>query len=252
MGGASNTNHLYSDLAWLWPMWGDHEKEYAHYSDHVVRLIQKYASYPIRSLLDISCGGGKNAYNLKRHFLITGLDLSPAMLNLAITLNPECEFIEGDMRRFSLGRTFDSILMDDGISHMASRADLAAAFASAFHHLRASGVMVVTPDITSESFSQNKTTIAHGVDRLKPKDVDILFVENVYDPDPSDERYEATLVYLIRKKGRLRVESDRFTLGLFSLDTWQQMLSNAGFIVNQEKYEDGECEYVSFACVKPR
>jgi SAM-dependent methyltransferase len=252
MSDSSNTNRLYTDLAWLWPMWGDHAIEYARYSDHVARLIQQYAQHPARSLLDISCGGGKNAYNLKNRFLVTGLDLSPAMINLAASLNPECQFIEGDMRNFSLGRTFDAILMDDGISHMSSRTELAAALGSAFQHLRAGGVMVVTPDITKETFCQNQTTSTPGADRTRPKDVDIVFVENIYDPDTADEKYEATMIYLIRENGRLRVETDRFTLGLFSADTWTQILSNTGFVVHQEKFVDGESEYISFACSKLR
>jgi trans-aconitate methyltransferase len=34
-------------------------------------------------------------------FQVTGLDLSPTMLDLAATLNPECDFVKGDMRDFS-------------------------------------------------------------------------------------------------------------------------------------------------------
>ncbi len=38
-----DTCHLYTDLAWLWPMWGDAATEYAHYCQHVSGLIRKYA-----------------------------------------------------------------------------------------------------------------------------------------------------------------------------------------------------------------
>jgi len=38
-----DTFHLYTDLAWLWPMWGDASGEYAHYCRYVVNLIQQYA-----------------------------------------------------------------------------------------------------------------------------------------------------------------------------------------------------------------
>jgi SAM-dependent methyltransferase len=246
-----NTFRLYSDLSWLWPMWGDPAGEYARYDDHVVRLIKQYAQRPVASLLDIGCGGGKNVFNLKKHFQVTGLDLSPAMLELAATLNPACEFIQGDMRCFSLNRTFDAILMDDAISHMACRADLSAAFQTAFRHLDPGGVMVTTADVTTETFHQNQTTAAPANNKAKPDNIDVVFIENVYDPDPADENFESTILYLIREDGKLRMETDRFSLGLFPLDIWRQTLSEVGFEVHEGKYVDDENEYAIFACVKP-
>lgn len=247
-----NTFRLYSDLAWLWPMWGDPTVEYAHYCAHVNRLIRQHAQRPVASLLNIGCGGGKNVFNLKEHYQVTGLDLSPAMLKLARALNPTCEFIEGDMRSFSLGRTFDAILLDDAVSFMASRAELSAAFQVAFSHLNPGGVMVTTPDVTTETFLQNQTVATPAVNKAKPENIDVAFIENLYDPDPTDEHYEATMLYLIRENGMLRIETDRYTLGLFSLDTWRQTLSKMGFAVYEGKYVDDENAFTIFACTKPR
>lgn len=42
-----DTCHLYTDLAWLWPMWGDSATEYAHYCQHVSGLIRKHAQRPV-------------------------------------------------------------------------------------------------------------------------------------------------------------------------------------------------------------
>jgi len=60
-----DTCRLYTDLAWLWPMWGDAADEYAHYCRHVAGLIERHAGRPAGTLLDIGCGGGKNVFNLK-------------------------------------------------------------------------------------------------------------------------------------------------------------------------------------------
>lgn len=232
-------------------MWGDPTAEYAHYCAYVVRLIEQHARRPVRSLLNTGCGGGKNVFNLKEYYQVTGLDLSPAMLKLARTLNLSCEFIEGDMRSFSLGKTFDAILMDDAISFMASRADLAATFRAAFSHLNPGGVMVTTPDVTTETFLQNQTVATPAVDKTKPNNIDVVFIENLYDPDPTDEHYESTIVYLIRENGFLRIETDRYTLGLFSLETWREILSKTGFLVHEGKYADDEHTYATFACTTP-
>jgi trans-aconitate methyltransferase len=91
----TDTGRLYSDLAWLWPMWGEASVEYARFSAHISELIRRHARRPVSTLLDIGCGGGKNVFNLKKDFRVTGLDLSPEMLAQAGALNPECEFIRG-------------------------------------------------------------------------------------------------------------------------------------------------------------
>ena len=241
-----DTCHLYTDLAWLWPMWGDAATEYAHYCQHVSGLIRKYAKRPSATLLDIGCGGGKNVLNLKREFRVTGLDLSPAMLAQAKELNPDCTFIQGDMRKCRLGRTFDAVLMDDAVSHMNSRTDVVAALRTAHTHLNTGGVLIATPDVTLETFRQNKTTTTPAT----RDGLDVVFVENVYDSDPTDEQYETTILYLIRDHGRLRIETDHWTLGVFSLDTWRHVLHDTGFEVHEGRYNPAEEEHAVFTCVK--
>lgn len=215
------------------------------------RLVRARSRRPALTLLDIGCGGGRNLLNLERHFRVTGLDLSPVMVAQARALNPDCEVVEGDMRTFALGRTFDAVLMDDAISFMDDRADFAAAFRNARAHLAPGGVMVATPDVTRETFVQNRTTSTPAAARRKPPGVDVVFVENALDPDPADDRYEATMLSLIREGGALRVEVDRCLLGLFSLDTWRSVLAGIGFEVDEGRCADGEDEWTVFACVKP-
>jgi SAM-dependent methyltransferase len=157
------THKLYNELSWLWPFW-EAPEDYADYCNHVVYLISEHSQIPVRTILNIGSGGGKNVFNLKSQFEVTGIDLSPNMNALAKELNPNCEFLEGDMRDFSLNRTFDAILMDDGISHLTSRSDLTSAFEIAYQHLRPGGVMVVGPDNTTETFIQNRTVI-HTLDQ---------------------------------------------------------------------------------------
>lgn len=246
----NSTCRLYTDLAWLWPMWGDVADEYAHYCRHVAGLIERHATHPVRTLLDIGCGGGKNVFNLKGTFSVTGVDLSPAMLAQASVLNPESTFVLGDMRTFRLDRTFDAVLMDDAISYMTCLADFEAAFRTASVHLNPGGVLVVTPDVTVETFQQNKTIVTPATRKGPRDELDVVFIENVYDPDPADEHYETTVLYLIRDHGHLRIETDHWTMGLFPLDTWRRVLREAGFEVHEGQYDTGEDEYTVFACVK--
>ena len=246
-----NTWRLYTDLAWLWPLWGDAADEYAAYSRHVAALIERHAERPARTLLNIGCGGGKNVFNLKGRFRVTGVDLSPVMLAQAQGLNPDCTFVQGDMRTFRLGTTFDAVLMDDAISYMACRADFAAAIRNAHAHLNPGGVLIATPDVTTETFQQNRTIVTPATGTGARDALDVVFVENSYDPDPADDRYETTILYLIRDHGQLRIETDHWTMGLFPLDTWRRMLRGTGFDVHEGRYTSGDDDYTVFACVRP-
>ena len=111
--------------------------------------------------------------------------------------------------------------------------------------------MITTPDVTTETFLQNQTVATPAINKGKPDNIDVVFIENLYDPDPKDEHYEATMLYLIRENGILRIETDRYTLGLFPLDTWRQTLSKVGFAVDEGKYVEDENAYTIFACTKP-
>jgi SAM-dependent methyltransferase len=243
------TPRLYSDLAWLWPLWGDPDGEYAEWCAHVVAMIEKHAQREVRTLLDLGCGGGKNAYNLKRHYSVVGLDLSNEMLANARKLNPDCAFVRGDMRDFSLPERFDAILIDDAVSYMTSRDDLLRLFRVAYRHLEPGGVMVVSPDATKETFRQNETRISYAEPKAKPEGVDVVFIENNYDPDPTDDTYEGLILYLIREQGKLRVEVDHHTLGIFAADVWPTLLSEVGYEVHDDYWRPGSVK--THICVKP-
>jgi cyclopropane fatty-acyl-phospholipid synthase-like methyltransferase len=239
------TNRLYKDLAWLWPLWEDLDI-YKKESDQIARLIKKHAKIKVRTLLDMGCGGGKNASFLKKHFKLTGIDISRQMLKNARKLNPECKFHIADMRNFDLKQEFDSVFINDAHNYMTTKRDLLKCFKMAYRHLRPGGVMIVHPDQTKSTFKQNSTHVW----RSKPGDMDITFIENNYDPNPRDNTFESTFVFLIRKKGKLRIEHDFHLGGLFTLNTWRKLLKQAGFRVYEEKNNLTQ-GVPTFGCVKP-
>lgn len=219
-------NRLYEDLSWTWPIVSPPE-EYAEEGREFWRFLRSGASGRVRDVLHLGCGGGHVDANLKRHVRITGIDLSPSMLRLARRLNPEVTYRRGDMRTADLRRTFDGVLISDAVAYMRSPKDLARAFGTAFRHLRPGGAFVTYAEHVREGFEQNWTKPIRG----KRGDVEVVFVENRYDPDPRDTTFEATFLYLIRRRGHLTVETDRHVLGLFPRATWRRTLREAGFEV---------------------
>jgi len=233
-----NKNRLYKDLAWTWPIISPPEDYVKEAADHK-QLICKHSKIEVKTLLNLGCGGGHDDFGLKRYFNITGVDLSPEMLSLARKLNPENHYIQGDMRTVRLGQTFDAVCILDAVNYMLSEKDLSAAFETALTHLKPGGVFLTIVERTPKTFQQNRTkTSTHT-----KGDVEIVFVENIYDPDTQDTTYEDTFVYLIRKNGKLKVEFDRHVSGIFPLETWVSLLKKAGFSSVVQKVETEYPDY---------
>jgi SAM-dependent methyltransferase len=221
---------LYNDLAWTWPIISPPES-YVDETGEVIRLIKKYALIPVNRVINFGCGGGHNDHTLKRHFQVTGVDISENMLSLARALNPEVTYVPGDMRAVRLGDRFDAVTIFDAISYMRTIESLRAAFNTAFSHLRPGGVFVTSVEECADDFRQNKTYV-HANSR---DDIEITLIDNYYDPDPNDTWYECHLIYLIRQRGELTIETDCHLLGLFPLRTWLDEMAGAGFIVHRHQ-----------------
>lgn len=220
----ANQPRLYGDLAWTWPIISCKEN-YIEEAQQFCQLIRQYSRIEAQTLLHLGCGGGHLDWTLKQHFRITAVDLSEAMLGLARRLNPEVTYLQGDMRTVRLGQLFDAVMVADSITYMTTPQDLRAAFAAAFVHLKPGGVFCTYAEATRESFQQNKTECSSH----SAPGVDIAFYESYYDPDPADTTYESVFVFLIRRGGKLTIETDRHLGGLFPLQTWQTALEEVGF-----------------------
>lgn len=239
---------LYHDLSWLWPIISPPE-DYVDESERFTQLIRQSAGGVPTSLLHLGCGGGHNDHIFLRHFQVTGVDISGPMLDLARRLNPRAEYLQGDIRSVRLGKSFSAVAALDAINYMLSEDDLRAVFATAYGHLSPGGVFLTYAEETRERFQQNKTA---GSSHASP-DLEVTFVENLYDPNPGDTTYEATFLYLIRRKGILTIETDTNVCGVFPLDTWIKLLFEAGFEVKQfEYYQSDEGVLPVLVGVKPR
>jgi SAM-dependent methyltransferase len=64
------------------------------------------------SILDIGCGSGEPIarYLLEQGFRVTGVDSSPAIIDICKRRFPEAKWLVNDMRTLDLGRRFDGVL----------------------------------------------------------------------------------------------------------------------------------------------
>lgn len=233
----------------MWPIISPPE-HYVDEAEAAQTIIREHSKIPPKTLLHLGCGGGHLDLTLKEHFEVTGVDVSESMLILARRPNPGITYIRGDMRAIRLDRMFDAVTIFDSIDYMLTTADLKAAFATAFAHLRPGGVFLTYAEETAKRFQQNRT---RSTTRSR-SDVDITFVENAYDPGRTDTTFENTFVYMIRRGGRLEIETDQHLSGLFPFQTWLDLLREVGFqvtTVEPEGPRSEEEDYPWFVSVKP-
>jgi SAM-dependent methyltransferase len=230
-----DVRRLYGDLSWTWPIISPVE-EYEEEGELIARVIREESLISVKTLLDLGCGGGHVDFYLKKYFTVTAADISEPMLALAARLNPEVTCLMGDMRTMRLDQRFDAVVIHDAINYMLTSDDLRAAFQTAYEHLKPGGSFITFAEVIAESFQQNKTVVTSR----SRGEVEIIFIENYYDPNPKDTTYEGTFLYLIRKRGGLAVEIDHHLGGIFPLETWHRLLERTGFEVKELNWVHSE------------
>ena len=244
---------MYSDLAWTEHIIAPPE-DYVEETNLFSKVIKEHSKIEARTLLHLGCGAGGHDYTFKKHFKVTGVDISEDMLEIAKKLNPEIAYLFGDMRTIRLKENFDAVAIPDSIGHMTTLGDLRKAILTSYKHLKPGGVLLIVT-LIREEFRENNFVYTGS-----KEGVEITLFENNYVPDPARTTYEATGIFLIRRKGKLEIHSDTYTIGLFKLSTWLDLFKEIGLEVKQMKLEHsydrylvGEGEYTLqiFVCSKP-
>ncbi len=189
-------------------------------------------------MLHLGSGGGSLDCQLKTTYRVTGVDVSAAMIMHAKRVNPEVEYVCGDIRTVRLGRTFDAVLVHDAIAYMTSVTELEQVYHTAAAHLEPGGVMVALPEELRTRFVQDRTEVKTRTRGART----VTFLEVDHDPDPADHSFEAVFVLVIREGKDVRIETDRHVLGLFELYEFLDAMRSAGFDPVAEPWELSDWE----------
>src|SRR5262249_19271971 len=218
MPSVSDLPKLYGELA-SWYHLLSSPADYAEEAEFARKLIVEASSSAPVTVLELGSGGGNNASHLKAHFQMTLVDLSPGMIELSQSLNPECEHIQGDMKLIRLGRTFDAVFIHDAIMYMTNEQDVRLVLQTASLHCKLDGVLLVMPDMLRETFVSLTTHGGH--DSQTGDGRAIRYIEWTFDPDLSDTTYTVDFAYLLRERNQpVRVIHDTHVFGIFYRDTW--------------------------------
>jgi SAM-dependent methyltransferase len=111
-------------------------------SEQVMRCIERY-SPTAASLLELGCGTGAVLHGISAVGSLSGMDISPIMLDLARARLPGAEFIQGDISSFDLRRRFDVIVCTyDVLNHLPEFNRWISCFACASKHLTEGGLFI--------------------------------------------------------------------------------------------------------------
>jgi SAM-dependent methyltransferase len=219
---------MYGELAAWWPLLSAPE-EYVEEMGIIHDVLEAHRRRPIRRLLELGSGGGNDASHLKAHYEVTLSDLSPQMLAVSEALNPDCRHVQGDMRTLRLGERFDAVFIHDALAYLLTEEDLRATAATAFEHCEPGGMVLLSPDGTSETVEAS--TESGGNDA--PDGRGVRYLQWTWDPDPTDHEVVVEYAYLVREAdGSVRAYHDRHVCGLFPSATWYAALASAGFEVS--------------------
>ncbi len=124
-----------------------------------------------------------------------------------------------------LDQQFDVVIVPDSIAYMNTETDLEKALETATVHLKPGGIFLVVTHIREEFRNNNFVYTGNdGQTHLTLFENNHIIGEN---------QYEATMVYLIRQYGKLSVDHDVHTLGMYSHETWLRILEQNGLVVKE-------------------
>lgn len=244
---------VYNQFAWVDSVLNSPE-DYGKEVETYIKTIRHHSIIKPKTMLHLGCGAGMHDFTLKKHFKITGVDISKGMLAEARKLNPDIHYVHGDMRKIFLSETFDIVMIPDSIGYMVILQDLEKVISNANRHLNPGGLLFIVAH-TREEFQENNFVYTGSKNGIH-----VTVFENNFILDSEKTKYEAAIMYLIRRNGQAEFFHEIHTIGLFSHETWINLFRKAGFEIKERKItdlydrylmENGEYTLTVFNCLKP-
>ena len=199
-----------------------------------------------RPLLELGSGSGALAVCLAEHRTVELLDASEAMLAVSSAQLPGATHHHQDLRSFTTGRQYGTIVLHDAVMYLTTEACLRAAYARAAAHLVPGGTFIVLPDAFADDFVEHVST---GTFTLP--DGALVLTEWHWDPDPNDDTVQCEFQLLLREGTTVRSLHETHRMGCFSMQTHLRALEDAGLRVDPLPVRDLRAEGAALRAVRP-
>jgi SAM-dependent methyltransferase len=212
-------------------------KDFGAEAAAVARVIRSRKP-DVSSVLDVGCGTGEHLRSLGGQFdQIAGLEMSPAMCELARDKLPGVPVHQGDMREFDLGPTFDAVCcLTSTLGYMSTVDELGQAVAAMARQLVPGGVLVIDPWWFPDQYRDG-----HVADDLVRSDgTTIARVSHSRRADEPGQSVRNEAHYLVADGRGVRHFRHVQTLTLFSRAAYLGAIERAGCVA---EHLDDEAEF---------
>jgi SAM-dependent methyltransferase len=214
------------------------------------RQVSRYGE----PVLELGCGTGRLLIPLAEDgTTITGVDLSPAMIDLAhkkaASRGIELSIVSADMRNFDLGKRFKLVLLPaNAMMHLVARSEVEGCLASVLRHLTDGGRFVVevfNPSV--ELLSSPPDARAPVTDYVDPQSGVRVVVTSEVSYDAATQINRVTYHYQQGTSGSETML--QFDMRQFFPQELDLLLTHAGFTI-EEKF--GDRDETAFTGSSPR
>ena len=206
--------------------WFEYLNDDCGYENWSQYLILKLKNYPLKSGLDVGCGGGwfTRAFT-KAGYQMTGMDISPQMLDFAqrkaLETGIRAEYILGDISAKKPPRRFDFVTAINDCINYIPKQKLLSAFKNVAGSLGKNGVFLF--DISSLRKFERK--IADTVSADDRDEVTYLSFNRV----DGDKAVMDVTLFVKRKDGAFNRFDETHTQYIYTEEEILSTLKNAGF-----------------------
>ncbi|HLJ44677.1 MAG TPA: class I SAM-dependent methyltransferase [Bryobacteraceae bacterium] len=199
----------------------DYRKDFRQWDS----ILKRYGS---KRVLELGCGAGDLAkYFLRAGYVYTGMDLAQPMIDIARRETPEARFVCGDMRRFSLARKFDAVVIGGrSFTYMTANDDVQNALRCIRRALKAGGILAFDNFAAERIF---ETLPRRSTERIVFGEKIITRRSKTWANLGGGWTWNWDAAYMVRAEGKTRTFRDSCVLRAFTRDELQLFLSLAGF-----------------------
>jgi SAM-dependent methyltransferase len=203
------------------------DKDYVKEVDFIESLFE--APKP-KKLIDLGCGTGNYSKVFAgRGYDVTGVDLSENMLEVA-KQKCTCNFIQGDIRSFSLSVKFDAcIAMFAVIGYITDSEDIIKVFKNVHSHLKPNGLFVF--DVWN-GLAVMRLLPSSRTKKVQSKDITVIrFAQPTLRSCEHICEVDYTLLILNKKKSSFNEINEKHIVRFYFPQETKYLLEQAGFEV---------------------
>ena len=217
-----NVAHIY-DLIYSF-------KDYREEVQFLKKIILEHKNSQGNELLDVACGTGKHLKWFKNDFNCTGMDSSKEMLKVARKNVDALTFLQGNMIKFDLKKTYDIITcLFSSIGYVKTYKNLRKTLSNFFNHLKEGGVLIIEPWFTESVYRA-------GSPHLITYEDDYTKIARVNVSEKKGNLSILKMHYLIGVEDEEVVHfKNKHELGLFEKEQTLQVMREIGFNVDYLK-----------------